>query len=84
MASSRDSDKWRVVDVVDGFAGVRVLRPGQAPEGHVEDDIVRYVLGDGGVKFWNQVRGMLRKYVTRGWWVEVRMEPKITIMKHVR
>ncbi|KAJ9289723.1 CAZyme family GT22 [Paecilomyces variotii] len=84
MASSRDGDKWRVVDVVDGFAGVRVLRPGEAPEGHVEDDIVRYVLGDGGVKFWNRVRSMLRKYVTRGWWVEVRMEPKITIMKHVR
>lgn len=84
LASSRDPDKWRVVEVVDGFAGVRILHPDQASTGKVEDSIVRYVLGDKGVEFWHHIRDFVRKYVTRGWWAEVRMEPKIKILKHVR
>lgn len=88
-------DRWEVVDVAEGFAGIRVLRPqeegekepgptGGAGGGKFEEELVGKVLGSKGVELWRLGVAMLRRYVTRGWWAEVRMEPKIQILKHVR
>ncbi|KAB8079163.1 Alg9-like mannosyltransferase family-domain-containing protein [Aspergillus leporis] len=71
---------WDDVDVIDGFVGLRVIRPGEAAVGEVEEKAVRRVLGDRGVWVWGFGRDFMRRLVTRGWWVEVRMEGRIKIL----
>jgi alpha-1,6-mannosyltransferase len=79
---------WSVIGVIYGFSGVRILKPGQESGGnHVEH------LDIGGWEeemskewttkiaiFWKSLEGMLRRSVLRGWWAEVKMEPKIKIL----
>ena len=69
---------WEVVDEVEGFAGVGVLKPGERSR---NEDAVRGVLGDfvreglvEGLEQW------ARKSFTRGWWVGVRMERELYIL----
>jgi alpha-1,6-mannosyltransferase len=79
--------KWAVVHVVYGFGGVRVLKPGEKSGGvveelvsdggrvHVEGDWTEKVAG-----VWRALEGLFRDKVLRGYWVEVRMEPRIRIL----
>lgn len=86
--------RWEVVDVVYGFGGVRVVRPGQQLGevlGGVEEglgpkseSLRRLVLGEDERKsgwFWGWLEEEVREKVFRGWWIGVRMEPKIRILK---
>lgn len=78
---------WEDADVVRGFAGVTVLRPNHTDDekehGQVEEKIVETVFGSGGLRAWKVGGGFIRRALTRGWWVDVRMEPKIKIMRRV-
>ncbi|KAI4129698.1 MAG: hypothetical protein LQ347_003661, partial [Umbilicaria vellea] len=81
--------KWEIVDVVDGFAGVKILRPGEDVLVDKESTFparskARMGWDDVGgemARAWRRFEGLMRKHVTRGWWVGVRMEPKIKILK---
>jgi alpha-1,6-mannosyltransferase len=70
---------------VFGFAGVRILRPGDEGDGGTaEAAYVRRLLGDMGVRMWVNGRNIARRYVTRGWWAELKLVPKLKIMKRIR
>ncbi|KAH6660524.1 Alg9-like mannosyltransferase [Truncatella angustata] len=71
---------WHTVGVVEGFAGVEILRPGMTAEDDLETGRVR-VLGRGAMvkKVRDTVRGL-----TGGWWVGPRMEPRVRILKKQR
>ncbi|OCK77914.1 glycosyltransferase family 22 protein [Lepidopterella palustris CBS 459.81] len=84
--------KWQVVDIVYGFAGVRILRPGEesgrsAPEAlealgisEPADETREYgALG----KFSSALESTVRYRITRGWWAEVKMEPRIRILANL-
>lgn len=65
---------WEVVDFVEGLAGVRVVRPG---DGENNENV-----GDVGIL--RQIERFGRKWITKGWWVRVKMEPKVKILKKQR
>lgn len=81
--------KWEVAAVVYGYAGIKVVRPGE---------VAGWGWGSAGeekdVKGWElrwRIRGLLgglehwgRKFVTRGRWLGLRMEPRIRILKKQR
>ncbi|KAL4941563.1 hypothetical protein BDV06DRAFT_223016 [Aspergillus oleicola] len=80
---------WRPVDSVSGFAGIRVVKPGQEANGVVEERIIKWAFGVDGklmgvdvLGIWRGVRDMGRK-VTGGWWVEVRLKERIWILGRV-
>ena len=81
--------KWEVVGVVNGFAGIEVLRPGEDEWMDKEMTLPARPIAKIGwedvggetVRVWRRLEGLVRRYVTRGWWVGVRMEPKIRILK---
>ncbi|PGH09083.1 alpha-1,6-mannosyltransferase [Blastomyces parvus] len=77
--------RWEVVDEISGFGGVRVLRPGEEEGngGRVEEEMLGKVFGGKVVDGWRWVKGVGRKYVTRGWWAEVRIVPKIRVLRRV-
>ncbi|KAA8649896.1 dolichyl-P-Man:Man(7)GlcNAc(2)-PP-dolichol alpha-1,6-mannosyltransferase [Aspergillus tanneri] len=60
---------WEEAAIIDGFAGVRLVRPGDVAVGVVEERFFRSVLGEQAVGVWNAMRDYLRGLM-RGWWVE--------------
>ncbi|KAM0278029.1 hypothetical protein ACHAQH_005398 [Verticillium albo-atrum] len=69
--------RWETLGVVEGFAGVEVLRPGQ-DDGEDEKGAVGPVVGRG--RLVADMREMVRG-LTGGWWVGPRMEPRVYILK---
>ncbi|PYI12362.1 alpha-1,6-mannosyltransferas-like protein [Aspergillus sclerotiicarbonarius CBS 121057] len=84
LVAASNSEQWEAVDTVDGFAGLRIVRPGDEAVGAVEERVLGRVLGAEGVRLWEMGRKFVREVVTKGWWVELRMEPKIRILRQVR
>lgn len=81
--------KWGTVHVVYGFGGVKLLKPGEQSGSPVEplDDMSgRKDQNDGWTdkvaKLWRGAEEQLRYRVFRGWWIEVRMDPKIRILEN--
>jgi alpha-1,6-mannosyltransferase len=80
---------WAVVHVVYGFGGVKLLKPGERSGALVEE-----VSGDVGTadvqvdwtekvaEVWRKMEGLLRQRVLGGYWFEVRMEPRIRILRN--
>ncbi|KAI9784144.1 MAG: dolichyl-P-Man:Man(7)GlcNAc(2)-PP-dolichol alpha-1,6-mannosyltransferase [Geoglossum umbratile] len=83
---------WEVVDQVDGYAGVRLLHPGESRSGEVENGMPRKPTAERGgngresnlASLWASLESLARSKITRGWWVEIQMEPKIMILKKQR
>ncbi|KAI1437643.1 glycosyltransferase family 22 protein [Xylaria sp. CBS 124048] len=78
--------RWETVGVVEGFAGVEVLKPGMKSsreyvdvESGQRDRVV--VLGRGAVL--GRVRDKVRM-ATGGWWVGPRMEPRVYVLRRMR
>ncbi|KAI8947987.1 Alg9-like mannosyltransferase family-domain-containing protein [Xylaria longipes] len=72
---------WETIGVVEGFAGIEVLKPGSdARRGDVESGRDR-VLGRGALvaRVRDTVRGL-----TGGWWVGPRMEPRVYVLRKIR
>lgn len=88
--------KWEVVDVIYGFGGIKIVRPGEVLGsvlggmeeglGPRSESLRRLVLGVDERKtgwVWGALEDWVREKVMRGWWVGVRMEPKIRILKRL-
>ncbi|KAF2836220.1 glycosyltransferase family 22 protein [Patellaria atrata CBS 101060] len=82
--------KWEIVDVVWGFAGVEVMKPGGSGGGGVEEAVeegLAKISSPEEQKGWVIWLKNLERWcrpMAGGWWVSVRMEPKIMIMKRQR
>ncbi|KAI0102343.1 glycosyltransferase family 22 protein [Hypoxylon sp. NC0597] len=71
---------WETIGVVEGFAGVEVVRPSAPSKGDVESGQDR-VFGRGTLV--RKVKDATRK-LTGGWWIGPRMEPKIHLLRKMR
>ncbi|KAJ5570029.1 uncharacterized protein N7459_009459 [Penicillium hispanicum] len=84
LRSALPGSKWDVAEVVDGFAGISIVRPGSPAAGTAERRILSMFGGDRAVGVYESLRDSVRKAVLRGWWVELKMQPKIKVLKRVR
>lgn len=80
---------WGVVHVVYGFAGVRLLKPGQESGSPVEPvyDTGRRVNATGHwtsevANRWRTLEDLVRSPLLSGYWIELRMEPRIRILQN--
>ncbi|KAL8870948.1 MAG: hypothetical protein Q9174_003123, partial [Haloplaca sp. 1 TL-2023] len=81
--------KWEVMDTVEGYGGLQVLRPGDDVR---EDSAV--IGGNEKAIGWSRsmtrvrdIMTMAQSYgrkATRGWWIALRMEPRIKILRRQR
>jgi alpha-1,6-mannosyltransferase len=78
------SSHWETAEVIDGLAGISVLRPGMPATGLAERRILSKVAGESLYDLYAQVRDSVRKLVLRGWWVELKMRPRIKVLKRIR
>ncbi|KAF2675020.1 hypothetical protein BT63DRAFT_450006 [Microthyrium microscopicum] len=72
--------KWEVIDVVTAYDGLQIVRPGSALGPDTTTD--HLLLDDRREKWqmWNDFGRTMTKF-TSGWWITIRMEPKIKILK---
>jgi alpha-1,6-mannosyltransferase len=84
---------WDVVDTIDGFAGVEILKPvvegwleGAVHKCYTEEEptTIKMRLGNMVVRGYLVVETLVRKHVSKGWWVGIKVEPKIRILKRVK
>ena len=90
---------WHVLSTVDGYAGVALMRPEEGWEQAIEDVSAMQNLwtesqwrtdGLGTARKWmseislRRLESVVRKFFTRGWWVRMKMEPRIKILKRAR
>ena len=83
---------WEIVGRVDGYVGVGIVRPNEETDDESQG-IPRQsnfkLIGNGpwagaGTGLWSGwqfTRKVMRRHVTRGWWIDVRMKPTINILK---
>ncbi|KAI1130755.1 Alg9-like mannosyltransferase family-domain-containing protein [Nemania abortiva] len=73
---------WETIGVVEGFAGIEVLKPDSMAHGEGEKETGSdQVLGRGALV--KRVRDWVRAR-TGGWWLGPRMEPRVHIMRKMR
>lgn len=76
--------EWEVVEVIEGFAGITVVRPGVQAEGRAEKRLLSLVAGDRAVDLFEALREKVRGLVLKGWWVELKMRPRVKVLRRVR
>ena len=94
--------RWEVVDTVNGYAGVEIVRPGEGvvvgegigweevrercaeAVGKVREGRDLRELGECVGMGYEVVEGLMRRYVTRGWWIRMKMEPRLRILRKER
>lgn len=75
---------WESVHVVNAFAGISVLRPGVPAKGIAERRVIGAVAGARAIDLFERLRGFARDALLRGWWAEVRMEPRVQVLRRMR
>lgn len=75
--------KWEILHTVSGFAGFKILQPGDASYRGVDQGAknIASELSWLPEKIWWDIEAWIRSYVTRGWWVGIRMEPRIRVLR---
>jgi alpha-1,6-mannosyltransferase len=73
--------KWEVVDSVYGFSGIRLVGPGDYEETSGEKVLPLRVPGANTISYY--IESTMKEKITRGWWIGVRMAPKIKILKRI-
>ncbi|KAJ5169760.1 CAZyme family GT22 [Penicillium coprophilum] len=78
------SSDWERVHVVDSFAGISVLKPGTPATGTAERRVISAIAGARAVDLFEGLRDYVRDSLLRGWWVEVKMRPRVQVLRRVR
>lgn len=74
--------KWEVVGTVEGYAGVAVVKPGEGvmkSSGEAVSDLSWWRWSP--ARWWGLFETGARRWLTRGWWLRPRLEPKIRILR---
>ncbi|KAJ5477860.1 hypothetical protein N7530_003369 [Penicillium desertorum] len=77
------ASEWERVLVVDSFAGISVLKPGAPATGTAERRVIGTVAGARAVDLFEGLREYVRNTLLRGWWVEVKMRPRVQVLRRV-
>ena len=86
---------WEILHTIDGFTGVQVVRPGETPRHRMDGDSSligshRWIedlwpgIGSAMYQSWLEVEDVMRARVTRGWWLQAKMEPQIRILRSTK
>jgi alpha-1,6-mannosyltransferase len=81
----RTIGKWDVVEVVTALDGLRFIRPGMEME--ASEDAVDNILLQGRHdmwQLWDRIGEVIREKFTRGWWITVKIVPKIKILRRIK
>ncbi|KAJ5281157.1 hypothetical protein N7478_006529 [Penicillium angulare] len=78
------SSQWETVKVVEGFAGISIVRPGALADGIAEKRLLSFIGGQHAVDFYEKLRETARKLLLKGWWVELKMVPRVKVLRRVK
>ncbi|EEA20114.1 hypothetical protein EYB25_007645 [Talaromyces marneffei] len=88
QSHSSDPESWEIIDTIVGFGGFRVIKPSTPSQkddsSSIEIDAIRRVAGDKGVDYYKKLRDEIARRLTKGYWAEMRLVPKIRVVRHSR
>ncbi|KAJ5976043.1 Alpha-1-6-mannosyltransferase subunit (Ecm39) [Penicillium waksmanii] len=76
--------EWETTDIIDGFAGISIVKPSSPANGAAERRLLSKLGGESAAGLYDQARDSVRKVFLRGWWVELKMRPKLKVLKRIR
>ncbi|KAI2028765.1 alpha-1,6- mannosyltransferase [Ophidiomyces ophidiicola] len=78
-------DNWELLEEIKGFGGLKLLKPGQedGTEQAQSEFLKKIFPSEAVINAWEWFRQSARRHLTRGWWLEVRVVPKIKIMRRI-
>lgn len=76
--------EWETTEVIDGFAGISIVKPGSPANGAAERRLLSMLGGENAAGLYNHARALMRKVLLHGWWVELKMRPKLKVLKRIR
>ena len=86
---------WEILHTINGFRGVQIVRPGEISRHRMSGDpsltqsyrLLKDLwprIGKDVYQSWLKVEDVMRERVTRGWWVQAKMEPQIRILRSTK
>ncbi|KLU85323.1 alpha-1,6-mannosyltransferase subunit [Magnaporthiopsis poae ATCC 64411] len=75
--------RWEVVGVVEGYAGVELLRPRDGDAAADDDDVEKAAAVVGRGRMVRDVKARVRR-MTGGWWVGPRMAPRLHVLRRIK
>lgn len=84
LRTALPKSRWETAEIVNGFAGISVLKPGNPVTGTAERRLVSFLGGDRLAGLYEDIRDSVRNAALRGWWVELKMQPRIKVLKRIR
>lgn len=86
---SSDPDCWEIIDTIVGFGGFKFIKSSTLSQQHderssIEIEAIRQVAGDKGVDYYKTMRDEITRRLTRGYWVEMSLVPRIRVVRHSR
>lgn len=89
QSHSSDPESWEVIDTIVGFGGFKLTKPSAPSHQHddrssIEINAIKRIAGDKGVDYYKKLRDEITRRLTRGYWVEMSLVPKIRVVKHSR
>lgn len=89
QSSSEDPDSWEIIDTIVGFGGFKLIKPStpdQQGDGRssIETNAIKRIAGEKGVGYYKAMRDVIMRSLTRGYWAEMSLVPKIRIVRHTR
>lgn len=76
--------KWQIVDIIRGYGGVKFVQPGKMLDDRAFEERFqggRMIHLQPWEQKWIELGEWARVKFTRGWWVVIKMEPKLRILK---
>jgi alpha-1,6-mannosyltransferase len=83
---------WELIKSIEGFTGIGLVRPEKSalPKGKGLKSLKGLIKAEDGdwkarvFRLWSSFEEFLKTKVTRGWWVQARMEPQIRILRSTK
>ena len=96
-APERIIGRWETLDTVGAYAGWKILRPGdevkEAADWTIIENVCRQAIQDT-IQYrhhdnlwqcahlsYTKLEALIRQHITQGWWIKMKMEPRLRIMR---
>ncbi|KAI9781802.1 MAG: dolichyl-P-Man:Man(7)GlcNAc(2)-PP-dolichol alpha-1,6-mannosyltransferase [Peltula sp. TS41687] len=77
-------EEWEIVDTIEALIGVTIMGPDGGEKEKVTSDKNTVTVKPLKITWLTNLDIFLRRHITKGWWLGIKLKPKIRIMRNLR